>query len=110
MGPSLLQATVVGDDGLVTEHDAVLEGGVSTDMTVAADNGPSDDGLLGDAAVGPDDGPLDRGLLLDVAVAAEHAVRTDARAGLYHDARVDEAGRLDRHPVFDARLRRDVRA
>ena len=43
---------------------------------------------------------LDDRVLFDVALPADHAVRTDPRAGLHHHAFVDEAGPFeDRRPL-----------
>ena len=101
-----LEFAVVGDHRLVAQNDAVLETGAAPDVTLAANDRAPYDRFLPDRRVCPQDRLIDDGLFFDVALVANDAIRRDAAAGFDDRPVIDEAGRLDNSPVFDAGIRR----
>src|ERR1700676_4580613 len=86
------EPTEIGDHRLVAKNDAVLDRGISPDVTLPAENRSAHGGVLADPRVGPEDGALDDGVFLDVAVPPDDAVGADACTGLDHRPLADEAG------------------
>src|SRR6185295_13423785 len=81
---NLLEAAVVGDDGLVAEHGRRLDRRVAADMAVAAEDRSADARFASDPPVRPDDRAVDDRTLVDVRLAADDRVGKDAGAGLDH--------------------------
>src|ERR1700730_15418612 len=101
------QVAEVGDPRPVSEDHSAFHDRVSADVTMASENGLSNDRVLTDSAIGPDDGVFDDGVFVDVTLAANHAIGAETGARLHNRALVNETGAIDRHPCFDARARRD---
>src|SRR4030095_6922223 len=101
-----LEFAVVGDHRLVAQNNAVLDSGAAPDVTLAANDRAPYDRFLPDRRVCPQDRLIDDGLFFDVALVANNASGRGAAAGFDDRPVIDEAGRLDNRPVFDAGIRR----
>ena len=76
-------------------------------MAVAAQNRSAHDGLPANPAVGPDDGAVDHGAFVHVGLTSQNRIGHHARAGLEHDAFVNEARAVELDALLDTGLGRD---